>query len=340
MSFFSFVSRILVVAAVTVPGIASGAAEVEQETVTVSAKQIDEALAGKLTYQFVVVGPNEVVDQDGRRFSPKDAKAYLKRAKLKKKAAFVFWAVNDAEIEVAKKVIDVFGDWGAEVFAIRKSKPPEAGSRSGALVTESDQKKKLVLVGKDNPKALTAADTAPTMSERPAVLRPERLPQRVRYQFRSDAEVAAAAARTEKLLLDTAAKPDAAAFKGSAFVLCGAWAHVKDQAVASGGKPLISQMEIDGKLVKVEGRLLNTTEQFTAVVERMRELISADGGGAVRALRAKEMSHWWVFIGWDIEEPVFVVESRGGRYRLIVAWNGDHVFAFDELVALPWQLKS
>lgn len=328
-----------VVAAVILPGFAFGASGVEQKTLTVSPQQIDEALAGRLTYQFVVVGPNEVVDQEGRRFSPKDAKAYLKRAKLEKKAAYVFWAVNDAEIEVAKKVIDVFGDWGATVFAIRKPKPQEAQSTSTGPADESGQKKKVVLVGKDNPKALTAVDPAPNMSERPAVLRPEPLPQRVRYQFRSDAEVVAAAARTEKLLLD-AAKPDATAFKDTALVLCGALAHVKDQTALSGGKPLVSQMEIDGKLVKVEGRLLNAPEQFTAVVERLRGLIAADGGGTVRALRAREMSHWWVFIGWDIEEPVFVVESRGGRYRLIVAWNGDHVFALDELAALPWPLKK
>lgn len=341
MRFFSLASRLFVVAAVVLPCLAFGASGVEQKTLTVSPQQIDEALAGKLTYQFVVVGPNEVVDQEGRRFSPKDAKAYLKRAKLEKKAAYVFWAVNDTEIEVAKKVIDVFGDWGATVFVIRKSKPQEAQSTFTVPVDESGQKKEVVLVGKNNPKALTAVDPAPNMSERPAVLRPERLPQRVRYQFRSDAEVVAAAARTEKLLLDTTAKPDATTFKDTAFVLCGAWTHVKDEpAAVQGSKPFVSQMEIDGQLVKVEGRLLNAPEQFTAVVERLRGLIAADRGGTVRALRAREMSHWWVFIGWDIEEPVFVVESRGGCYRLIVAWNGDHVFALDELAALPWPLKK
>lgn len=338
MRFLLHVPRMFVVASV-VSTFAFGAT-VDRQDVTVSALQLDEALAGKLTYQFVIVGPNEVVDQEGRRFSPKDAKAYLKRAKLEKKAAYVFWAENDKEIEVAKKVIDVFGDWGADVFAIRKVKPPNAQSTPDTTADESGQKKKLVLVGKDNPKALSASDPAPDMSERPAALRPERLPQRVRYQFRSDAEVVAAAARTKKLLLEVGVKPDVGDFKNTAFVLCGAWEHVKNRPAAAGGKPFVSQMEINRELVRVEGRLVNTSDQFVAVVECLRELIAADGGGTVRGLRTKEMSHWWVFIGWDIEEPVFVVESRGGRYRIIVGWNGDHVFAFDELAALPWQPKN
>jgi hypothetical protein len=49
------------------------------------------------------------------------------------------------------------------------------------------------------------------------------------------------------------------------------------------------------------------------------------------------MQAWWTFIGFDIEEPTFVLETKGGMYRFIVDFLHGHVFLIDELNALPKQ---
>jgi hypothetical protein len=81
--------------------------------------------------------------------------------------------------------------------------------------------------------------------------------------------------------------------------------------------------------------MLGELGQFTKSAGRIRDLLAGDGGGTVRALSSAEMDHWWTFIGFDIEEPVFAIESKGGKYVFVVAWLRNHVFCLDELKALP-----
>ena len=67
----------------------------------------------------------------------------------------------------------------------------------------------------------------------------------------------------------------------------------------------------------------------------MARLLKEDGGFHVRALQTREMARWWCYIGFDIEEPVYVVETEGKHYRFIVTLVDGAVFAVDELNGLP-----
>lgn len=310
-------------------------AATESETVTMSAAQIDQVLAGKLTKTYVVISAQEVVDMEGRHFAPAQTKAYLKKAKPEKKAAYVFLLRDDSLLDTARAVIEAFSNYGATIFAVRRI--PRDGATVPATAEDhlAPGQKVLKLVGGPNPAASSSADAAPAMTDRPKTLRPGALPARVRYAFAPDETVLAAAAATEALLLAPAEPDGAAYFETSVLILSGAWHHLADIAALQGTKPLISQIELGPKVVALEGRMLDNAEQLAQSARRIRALLAADGGGTLRALRSAEMNRWWTFIGFDIEEPVFVVESKGGKYTFIVGWLEHHVFCFDELRALP-----
>jgi hypothetical protein len=47
------------------------------------------------------------------------------------------------------------------------------------------------------------------------------------------------------------------------------------------------------------------------------------------------MAKWWVFIAFDIEEPVLVIETAGGGYLFVLHFSATGLLAVDELNALP-----
>ena len=300
-----------------------------------SAATIDKALDGKQTNNFVVVSANEIVDQDGRHFSPGNIAGYIAKVKPVKKAAYVFWVTDKSEVQVAKNVISVFADYGATVFVIRDAKKPD---KSEVKATDETTKQKtVIIVGQPNPHALSATDKVPDMAGRPVILRPGKLPRRVRYQFQPDAVVIAAAERVTKLLLGAPPVDSAAVFKEQVMLAPGAWTRLKNVPSLADTKPFISNCEFRNQVLKLEGRIVGKPEQFATAINEIRQLIAADGGGTVRAFTSDEMQAWWTFIGFDIEEPTFVLETKGGMYRFIIDDLDGHLFLIDELNALPAQ---
>jgi hypothetical protein len=311
-------------------------AAAEIKTVEASAKQMDEALAGKKTHTYMVISKDEVVDMEGRHFAPGKAKAYLKKAKPEKKAAFVFLLADESLVETVRLMADAFSDYGAKVMVVRKMEKGGITVQAPADGTGAEAGQRVLkLVGTPNPASTSARDKLPAMAARPEHLKPGKLSPRVRYKFVADDEVVAAAERTEKLFLSPEPPDWAAHFDSVAFLQPGAMKHMADLPGLNGSKPMIAQVELRAGVAKLEGRLLNATDQFVPVAGRIRELLATDGGGTVRALSSAEMNHWWTFIGFDIEEPVFAIESKGGKYVFIVGWLRNHVFCLDELKALP-----
>ncbi|MFT3867147.1 MAG: hypothetical protein QM715_01495 [Nibricoccus sp.] len=309
----------------------------EIETTSASAEDVDKALKGKLTYNFVVLKNGEIVDQDGRHLTAKTAKDYLARAKPEPKAAYIFWIPDPTAVEIVKSLIGPFSDYGATMLVIRekdksqKPKPP----------AEDNTSKTLMMVGDVNPASLSAKDKAPKMSGRPKNLRPGKLPARVRYVFRPDAEVVAAAKKAEELLLGKE-RPDLAKYfdKKTTFIQPGAWNYLSYLIPLHEAKTFTAKIELGTKVVSLDGKLLTQPTDFSIAVDELRSLIAADGGGAIRAFTTAEMDLWWTFISIDIEEPVFVLETKGGKYRFVIALSEDHVFCFDELNFFTPQKKK
>lgn len=187
------------------------------------------------------------------------------------------------------------------------------------------------------PKAYVEGDRLPITEVRRKELVPGDLPKRVRYKVADDALVN----RLADALAEGLTRGDEGLFSTTVMVQPGAWADlkstvdldVKDAAFLGMIDPqLLKKSGVEGSL---PGRVFRTPKAITLLAAELHKLIVADGGFSVRALRTDEMKKWWVYIAFDIEEPVFVAETKGGRYRFVIWFAKERVFLVDELNALP-----
>lgn len=306
------------------------ASDVKTEETSMSQEAAEKALEGKQTYNFAVLKSGEIVDQDGRHFTAKTAKEYLERAKPEPKAAYMFWIPDSSAVETAKALVEPFGNYGVTLFFIREmdsSKKPKP-----APADKERQKETVMFVGEANPKSLTAKDEMPKMTGRPEHLRPGKLPNRVRCVFSPDSEVVAAAKKAETLLLGEKNPDMKSFFDGMIVIQPGAWSFLVHQSPLDKVKPLTHKIELGRRIVELDGAILDKSEEFTVAVQALRKLIAKDGGGHIRAFTSTEMNLWWTYITFDIEEPVFVLETNGGKFRFIVGFNSKGcVNCLDEL---------
>jgi hypothetical protein len=173
------------------------------------------------------------------------------------------------------------------------------------------------------------------MAGRPPDLRPEPLPRPVRYKFVDDGTVVDAARKVADYLL-APALPAGRIFGDSAMIQPGAWTRLRDaKLVLKEAKPFHSSVRLKRGTIVLDGVSVSDPAELDAIVATLRQIISADGGGKVRALRSAEMAKWWVFIAFDIEEPVLVIETAGGGYLFVLHFSATGLLAVDELNALP-----
>jgi len=183
----------------------------------------------------------------------------------------------------------------------------------------------------------TQADVFPLLPGRQPDLIPAPLPPRVRYRLADDATVNRLAARLAAGL--TSADPSL--YGDLVLVQPGAWSHLKsnltldlkDAANLTMMDP--AQGVKDGLENGLPGRVFRSRHAVELLAAELSRRLREDGGFHVRALKTREMAKWWIYIGFNIEEPVYVVASEGGKYRFIVTFSRDRVFGLDELNGLP-----
>lgn len=300
---------------------------------TINPETADKLLAGKLTYNFVVISAEEFVDQDGRHFSPHAIKAYLEKVKPERNAAYTFWLRDKSAVEVVKAAIPAFDEYGAAMIVVREMQ--EAGDSLPPPDSKDQRPKKLMLVGAPNPKALSAHAVAPDMLGRPVHLRPGKLPGRVRYQFKPDSEVVVAAQMVHDTLLDPSAAAEAREAEKRLLVQAGLWSQIPRLPELKSVKVMHNTVELPKRMATLECAFLDDAHQTAAVMKEVRSLIAADGGGNCRALRTDEMNQWWTYIAFDIEEPIFLIETKGGHHRFIVGCSDNQISQIDDLNAEP-----
>jgi len=194
-------------------------------------------------------------------------------------------------------------------------------------------------------KAYVTGDQFPDMTGRNPDLIPELLPARVRYKFADNDTVN----RTAERLKSDLVSGDATAFGSVILLYPGAWRVFKPRGIV-GQKDAGELHIIDPKrLPKVDpkqgleglnqdsmpGKFLRSKNESALLAKEMSAVLAADGGFVVRSLSTLEMAKWWIYIGFDIEEPVYVVASNGGRYKFVVGFARSEIFVVDELNSLP-----
>lgn len=301
---------------------------------SMSPEEFERTMGQQKKYEFELAPVDGLVDAAGAVIRADALPAYLKEHALEKDAYVMLWITAESPpLNALAPTVRPLGDYGITKIVVR-ARPgvtPKPGTPSDAAA-----KKTVFLQGKPNPAAIGASMPFPALDGRPAELRPEPLPRPVRYTFAPDAEVVAAARWLGARLL--AVTPDAPPlFSDSVMVQPGAWKTLR----ATGGpgfknvQPMNTMFPIGGRQVELQGTRLREAADLALLEERLHAMIEADGGGQVRALRSAEMAKWWTFIGFDIEEPTFVLESKQGKYRFVLGFSKGRLLFVDELNSLP-----
>lgn len=328
-SYASFIALGLLLTADLLPAAA------DLKVVPLEPEAFDQKLAGEKTYDYVILPTGELGSKD-EVIPFKQISRHLKRTEPDRDAFFVFWIADSNQVEVAKMAIQHFEKHGASKFAVRQipPSPPVTMEPGPEAKLEEKGKKMLILAGKPNPDALSANDRMPSFLGRPEHLRPQGLPPRVRCKFASDEAVITAAEHARQLFVADEAIP-APLIDDTILLQPGAWQHLRGERALAESMSMWAGVPLKDRVLKLETRFLNTAAQGHAAVARLRTLVKKDGGGTIRALTSREMDEWWTFIGFDIEEPVFVLETHQRKYRLVLAFDdAGRINLIDELNAL------
>jgi hypothetical protein len=303
----------------------------ETRVVGVNEQEMARALAGKKTFDYLVHLGGIMSAPDGKMLSVEELPAYLKKMKPDKEAAFVFWVQDPAALPTARAAIDRLQQYGATVFAVRVNKKiaPVENPKPG-----DEKKKSLVLVGKPNPKAIGAADNPPDVSHRPEALRPGALRGPIRYKFSSDDEMIRGVDVVTKAFLSSGPVDPAWCAK-SLIINPGAWGRLAHIPELAAEKPMHASIPGKGKTVVLDGRFVEGPEKLKLALGSLRKLIADNGGGTIHALTTAEMVGWWPFIGFDIEEPTYVIETKRHAHRFVVSLIHDQILIVDDLNGLP-----
>lgn len=187
-------------------------------------------------------------------------------------------------------------------------------------------------------KAYLLGEVIPDMTGRRPELVPGALPARVRYRFASNETVNTMADRLTQALTTG----DARMCGDITLVHPGAWTVLQPRkTVASKDAGELRMFNPDEGLKNGAnsgraGKFLRSRAESANLVRELRAVLAEHGGFEVHALTTIEMQKWWVYIGFDIEEPVYVVATRDGRYKFVIGLIDDQtIFVVDELNSLP-----
>ena len=215
----------------------------------------------------------------------------------------------------------------------------------GRVFAEDEPPNPYKIFAKEQPKvyripatqtSVVQGDEIPDLSQRPQALRPGSIPAEVRYCFTTDSSVVDAAALVTKHFCDSTTKETNTLGK-TLVVHPGAWANFK-QTNSLGSKSATAWGFIvwDGKAnQKLSGVVLRDGDELRQVEALIRLDVKNAGGATVRALTSEEMAKWWIFIGFDIQEPTLVLETRDKKKRFILGFVDRQLVVVDELNRLP-----
>jgi hypothetical protein len=179
-------------------------------------------------------------------------------------------------------------------------------------------------------------DMVPDLSQRPPALRPGALPARVRYSF----TVGSAMADAATLLTDRfcgSQHEETPIFSKTLVVHPGAWMNLKP--INTLGKKSATPWGFlvwDGKTnQKFSGIVLRDQDELKQVEGLIRREVQDGGGATVRALKTEEMRKWWIFIGFDIQEPTLVLETKNKKRLFVFGFVNRQIVVLDELNSLP-----
>jgi hypothetical protein len=173
------------------------------------------------------------------------------------------------------------------------------------------------------------AQSKPDLTARPAALRPGEIPKNVRFRFAENGRVIQEAERLKRILSGAGLKERL--FDGVLICGPGYWKELKATKLfgnTNAPTATVSVM-VGSQAIGLEGRILRDRGEEEQLQKFLVKSLADDGGFTVRAMTSDEMALWWTFISFDIEEPVFIVESR--KHRFVLDLHAPSMIQLDDL---------
>jgi|GEM_PF-2940078 len=181
----------------------------------------------------------------------------------------------------------------------------------------------------------SGTDKVPDQSGRPEALRVEVVPAGVRYHFADDAIVMQYGEKLNAFI----EQEDMNLVGSTLLVWPGMWSLISGDVGELKGLPLscaVSGITGDGSPAFLNGKACMEAASINTATAAVLKYIKSDGSWSIRAMNPEEMVKWWAYIPFDIEEPTFLIQTEGGRYKFIVAFSkSGKITSFEELNALP-----
>lgn len=96
----------------------------------------------------------------------------------------------------------------------------------------------------------------------------------------------------------------------------GLWQELVNQSLVTSdaGKRLHHIIPEHNLNIDYQGRIFQQSEPMVTALNHVREQLNQDGQFVIRHLSHGELNRYWGFIAYDIEEPIFVVESARRKF--------------------------
>jgi hypothetical protein len=201
--------------------------------------------------------------------------------------------------------------------AVTESAPPAAGGTAQKEKEASDP---------------TAASSPPVKEPESAPagdLSPLTIPRGVRYK-RADAATLSQAAELVKRVL-------APGYSGrdhilNKMVLCGPfiWPQLSAQGQFGKNDAFTMDMSVNlgGQKTILHGEGLRDPVELFALEAHLRSALLNDGGFFLRAADPQELKLYWAIIAWDIEEPLFILQTPS--HKILMEIHDGSVFYLDD----------
>ncbi|MBP5328537.1 MAG: hypothetical protein J6Y75_01400 [Spirochaetaceae bacterium] len=99
------------------------------------------------------------------------------------------------------------------------------------------------------------------------------------------------------------------------------------------GIPMELMIPNDNKIEKLTGRIIRWEDNTKILQTVLRSIFQNSGTFIIRKLTPLEMQAYWMMIAYDIEEPIYTIESPG--FNLVVDFNNDgEIFYIDNFYRL------
>jgi hypothetical protein len=290
-------------------------------------------------YAFRVSAGGLLLDHKGAPIAVADVPAYLKGLKIPNITVTALWIDGPGAAKNLGPTIQAFG--GAFTKIIVKQWDPSEKTGLIDLPAPSKESVKASISDAYPGRSYPQSNPAQSAMHRPGDLVPERSPSMVHYRYADGAVVEETARQISRHFIVTAKDPNQI-WAGAVAVQAGAWKLFESDDRL--GKILATRyaarVPTPSGSLDLKQILLRDPDEIKELDSRVCEMVAADGGGRVRALRADEMRTWWQFISYDITEPIFVLETADQRHRFIIGVNQDGIGMIDELNVLAILLAA